>query len=127
MSSFLDSLLSIFRGGNVAGQLTPLGIRTTQDATTLRLQNRAGQQIALNENTIVIQDTNGNTITLDSTGVHIQAASAVKMDASQMVINSGQVLINSSMVKCSGVVQCDTLIANTVSGTTYTPGAGNIW
>ncbi len=54
-------------------------------------------------------------------------AAAIKMDASQMVINSGQVLINSGMVKCSGIVQCDTLIANTVSGTTYTPGAGNIW
>jgi hypothetical protein len=25
------------------------------------------------------------------------------------------------------VVQCDTLIATTVVGTSYTPGAGNIW
>ena len=27
----------------------------------------------------------------------------------------------------SGVVQCDTMIANSVVGTSYTPGAGNIW
>lgn len=127
MSSFLDGLLSMFHGGNVADQLTPLGIRTTQDAATLHLQNRAGQQIALNENTIVIQDTNGNIITLDASGVHIQAAAAIKMDSSRMEINSAMVSINSGMVKCSGTVQCDTIIANSVVGTTYTPGAGNIW
>jgi hypothetical protein len=27
----------------------------------------------------------------------------------------------------SGIVQCDTIIATTVVGTTYTPGAGNVW
>jgi hypothetical protein len=31
------------------------------------------------------------------------------------------------MSKFSGVVQCDTLIANSVAAASYTPGAGNIW
>jgi hypothetical protein len=31
------------------------------------------------------------------------------------------------MSKFSGVVQCDTLIASSVVGSSYTPGAGNIW
>jgi len=35
--------------------------------------------------------------------------------------------VTAGMSKFSGVVQCDTLIATTVVGTTYTPGAGNIW
>ncbi len=127
MSSFLTSLFNLFRGGNIADQLTPLGIRTMQDAASLHLQNHAGQQIALNENTIVIQDTNGNIITLDATGVHIQAATSVQLDASRIVINSSDVVINSGMVKVNGVVQCDTIIADAVMGKTYTPGAGNIW
>jgi hypothetical protein len=30
------------------------------------------------------------------------------------------------MTRFSGVVQCDTLITNTVIASTYTPGAGNL-
>jgi hypothetical protein len=37
------------------------------------------------------------------------------------------VTMDSAMVKCSGVVKCETLIATSVVGTSYTPGAGNIW
>jgi hypothetical protein len=35
-------------------------------------------------------------------------------------------VVNAGMSKFSGVVQCDTLIANSVVSTSYTPGAGNI-
>ncbi len=31
------------------------------------------------------------------------------------------------MAKFSGVVQADTLMANTVVASTYSPGAGNVW
>jgi hypothetical protein len=31
------------------------------------------------------------------------------------------------MSKFSGVVKCDTLIANSVISASYTPGQGNIW
>jgi hypothetical protein len=31
------------------------------------------------------------------------------------------------MSKFSGVVQCDTLVTNSVVASSYTPGAGNIW
>jgi hypothetical protein len=35
--------------------------------------------------------------------------------------------VNAATSTFSGVVQCDTMIASTVVGTSYTPGAGNIW
>jgi hypothetical protein len=35
--------------------------------------------------------------------------------------------VNAAMAQFSGVVQCSTLIATTVVGTNYTPGAGNVW
>ena len=120
MGSFLNSILSIFRGGNIAQQLQDVGIRTTQGAASIQLQNRAGQQIALNEMSVIIQDTNGNIITLDATGIHIQSSATITMDSSQLVINS-------PMVSAHGVVKCDTLITNAVISATYTPGAGNIW
>jgi hypothetical protein len=31
------------------------------------------------------------------------------------------------MVEAGGVVKCDTLVANSVVASSYTPGAGNIW
>ena len=35
--------------------------------------------------------------------------------------------VDAGMSKFSGVVQCDTLISNSVISASYTPGAGNIW
>ena len=37
------------------------------------------------------------------------------------------VQVDAPMAQFSGVVKCETLIATTVVGTSYTPGAGNIW
>ena len=42
-------------------------------------------------------------------------------------ILKGMVTVNSGMSKFSGVVQCDTLISNSVISASYTPGAGNIF
>ena len=126
MGSFLNSILSLFRGGNIAQQLQDLGIRTTQDASSIQLQNRAGQQITLNETTVLIQDTNGNIITLDAAGIHIQSGGAIRLDCSQIALTAGQIALNAGMVKATGVIQCDTIIANSVVGSNYTPGAGNI-
>ncbi len=126
MSSFLSSLLSLFRGGNLSQQLQDMGIHTVPDAVSLTLKNRAGQQILLDENSIIIQDTNGSTITLDASGIRIQSSSTVKIEGAQLALTAGQISLNAPIVKTSGVIQCDTIIANSVVGSSYTPGAGNI-
>lgn len=69
----------------------------------------------------------GSTIKVDTDGVTIQTSATVKVQASSVEVKSGMVKVEAGMSKFSGVVQCDTLIANTVVATTYTPGAGNIW
>jgi uncharacterized protein involved in type VI secretion and phage assembly len=69
----------------------------------------------------------GSSIQIDSSGITIKTSAQVKVDASTVEVKSGMVTVNSGMSKFSGVVQCDTLITNTVVATTYTPGAGNIW
>ena len=40
---------------------------------------------------------------------------------------AGSVKVDAGMSTFSGVVKADTVIANSVVGTSYTPGAGNIW
>jgi uncharacterized protein involved in type VI secretion and phage assembly len=76
---------------------------------------------------IKFEDTAGNSITIDSQGISLQAASKVKVQAGQVEISAGMVKVDAGMAKFSGVVKCEVLQATTVVATTYTPGAGNIW
>jgi hypothetical protein len=75
---------------------------------------------------ILIQDSNGNTIRLESSGITIQASAKVVVTASQIELAASMVTIDAGMAKFSGVVKADTLIANSVIASSYTPGAGNI-
>ena len=76
---------------------------------------------------IKFEDTSGNSITMDSQGVTVQASVKVTVSASQVQVTAGMVTVDAGMSRFSGVVQCDTLITNAVVSTSYTPGAGNIW
>ena len=76
---------------------------------------------------IKFEDTAGNSITIDSQGISLQAASKVKVSAGQVEVQAGMVTVDAGMSKFSGVVKCDVLQATTVVASTYTPGAGNIW
>jgi hypothetical protein len=49
------------------------------------------------------------------------------VNAATVEVSAGMVTVNAGMSKFSGVVQCDTLISNSVVSASYTPGAGNVW
>ncbi len=71
--------------------------------------------------------TAGTTITIDPAGVALQCPGKVSIQSSQVEVTSGVVNVNAAMADFSGVVKCSVLMATTVVGTTYTPGAGNVW
>jgi len=97
-----------------------------QETLTLKTPQ---QTIVINdgERAIEITDANGNSVKLDAAGVTVNAAAQVQVNAATVKVSAGMVTVDAGMSKFSGVVQCDTLIATTVVGATYTPGAGNIW
>jgi len=101
----------------------------TQGTESLTLETPGGQKIALKDGpgSIQIQDSNGNSITLDSSGVTVNAASQVTVSCSQAQVTAGMVTVNAGMSQFSGVVNADTVITNSVVSASYTPGAGNIW
>jgi len=111
---------------NVKTILSRQGVRITLDdtdgAVKLRLETPGGQSIVLSDadNSIVAEDSNGNTIKMDAQGITLTASGTLEIDASMVTVNSG-------MSQFSGVVQCSTLITNSVVSASYTPGAGNIW
>lgn len=101
----------------------------TQGQESLTLETPGGQKIALTDGpgSILIQDGNGNSIKLDSSGITLTATANVSISASQLEATAGMVNVNAGMSKFSGVVNSDTVITNSVVSASYTPGAGNIW
>ena len=96
---------------------------------SLTLETPGGQRLVLRDGAaaVEIQDSNGNTITLDSSGITVNAAAKLSVQASTVEVSAGMVTVNAGMSKFSGVVQADTVITNAVVSSSYTPGAGNIW
>lgn len=88
-----------------------------------------GQRLTLRDGPgrVVVEDSNGNTVTLDTQGISVQAAAKVAVQAAQVEVTAGMVQVNSAMSRFSGVVQCQTLIATAVTSASYSPGAGNVW
>jgi uncharacterized protein involved in type VI secretion and phage assembly len=95
----------------------------------LVIETPGGQRITLDDSpgSVRIEDSNGNSVTLDTSGITINASAKVTVNASTVDVSAGMITVNAGMSKFSGVVQCDTIIANSVVGSSYTPGAGNIW
>jgi uncharacterized protein involved in type VI secretion and phage assembly len=109
------------------------GVKVTLDdqdgQEKLILETPGGQKITMKDGpgAVEIMDSNGNSMKFETAGVTLTAAAKVTVNASQVAVSAGMVTVDAGMSKFSGVVQCDTLISNTVVSATYTPGAGNIW
>lgn len=93
------------------------------------VETPAGQKITLKDGpgAILIEDSNGNSAKLETSGVTVTASAKATVNASTVEISAGMVTVNAGMSRFSGVVQADTVISNSVISASYTPGAGNIW
>lgn len=69
----------------------------------------------------------GSGIEFSNSDTTITAVNKVQLDASQFNFSSGMAKFNCAFINASGIMKVDTLQANLVTATTYTPGAGNIW
>jgi uncharacterized protein involved in type VI secretion and phage assembly len=93
------------------------------------VETPGGQKVMLQDGpgSLEITDNNGNSVKLGPSGIIMNASAKVTINASQVEVSSGMVTVDAGMSKFRGVVQCDTLISNSVVSASYTPGAGNIW
>jgi hypothetical protein len=65
-------------------------------------------------------DAAGNVSLVSAAGLSVSAGADLHLQAALLRADT-------AMLKVSGVVQCDTLIANAVVAASYTPGAGNLY
>lgn len=95
----------------------------------LLLETPGGQRVRLKDGpgAVEIEDSNGNSVKLESSGITVNASAKVTINGSVVEISAGSVTVNAGMSRFSGVVQADTVITNSVVSASYTPGAGNIW
>lgn len=69
----------------------------------------------------------GNTLTLDTQGIHLQAGAKFDVSTAKASVSAASVNVDSALSKFSGIVKSDVVQTTTVIASTYTPGAGNIW
>ena len=88
-----------------------------------------GQKVTLQDGpgSINIEDSNGNFIKLETSGVTVNASAKVTVTASLAEVNASAVTVNAPMATFSGTVQAQTVICTTIISASYMPGAGNIW
>jgi uncharacterized protein involved in type VI secretion and phage assembly len=109
------------------------GVKVTLDdqdgQEQIILETPGGQKLTMKDGpgSVEIDDSNGNSIKLESAGITVTASAKVTIKASSVEVSAGMVTVNAGMSKFSGVVKADTIISNSVISASYTPGAGNIW
>jgi len=108
---------------------TGLEITLDDDQRSVQIQTPEGRRISLDDtaNTVEIEDNAGNTIKLTAGEISISAATKVRISGSVVEIDASMITGDGGIARFSGVVQCETLIANSVVASSYTPGAGNVW
>jgi uncharacterized protein involved in type VI secretion and phage assembly len=106
-----------------------LRIRDDDATGSLVIETPGGQRITLQDGpgSVRVEDANGNSVTMQTSGVTVTASGTVTLTASNVTVSAGAITVNAGMSRFTGVVQCDTMISNAVVSASYTPGAGNLW
>lgn len=96
---------------------------------SLKLETPAGQKITLQDGpgSVELQDSNGNSVKLEPSGITVTAAAKVTVNANLVEVSAPLFKVNAGMSMFSGTVQAQTVITTSVISASYTPGAGNIW
>lgn len=109
------------------------GVKLTMDDSQGQeqfiLETPGGQKVTLKDGpgAIDIEDSNGNSVKLETSGITVNASAKVTVQASLVEVSASMVTVDAGMSKFSGVVKADTVICNSIISASYTPGAGNIW
>ncbi|MEP6819735.1 MAG: phage baseplate assembly protein V [bacterium] len=119
-------------GNNRKLLLSRSGLKVTLDdksgEESFLVETPGGQRLRLKDGpgSIKISDSNGNDVRFEPSGIHVNASAKITIAASQVQLDAGMISINAGMSKFNGVLQCDTLISNSVISASYSPGAGNV-
>ncbi len=95
----------------------------TQGAAKVTVSMQSGHKLVLDDaaQEVKLVHANGCVIKMNAAGqVSVTANATVEITASSVNVHAATAMFD-------GLVQCQTLIANSVVSASYTPGAGNVW
>ena len=72
-------------------------------------------------------DVQGAYATFKATNLKVAISGNLDMLANHLHLAASMIAVDTGMMQVSGTVKCNTIIANSVVGSSYTPGAGNVW
>ena len=101
----------------------------TDGAVALTISTPGGHSLTMKDagSTVTLEDSGGNSVELAPDGITITASKKLTVNAPTIEFNNSSGTVNAAMWTFSGVVQHDTTISSAVIGSSYTPGAGNVW
>jgi uncharacterized protein involved in type VI secretion and phage assembly len=105
-------------------------IEETEGSATIELETQGGGKGTFTQESggAIELSAAGSKIRIDSSGVTIESAASVSIQASAGTqVQSPTVDVTAGQSSFSGVVTTPTVQATAVIGTSYTPGAGNVW
>jgi uncharacterized protein involved in type VI secretion and phage assembly len=112
--------------------LTGKGVRITLDdsdgAVSLLLETPGGQRVRLDDTPgrVTVEDSNRNSITMESAGVTINGTAKVTIKAPNIVLDAPTVQCTAAISTFNGIAKTDTNITNSTVSAAYMPGAGGL-
>ncbi len=89
----------------------------------------AGGQLTLEggQQGVVVKNMAGESLTFSPGTLTLKASAKISLQCAALDLTASTIKADAAMSNFSGVVKCQTIIAHSVVGSSYTPGAGNIW
>jgi uncharacterized protein involved in type VI secretion and phage assembly len=103
-------------------------IDDTDGSESITLKTPAGQTVTLSDGSrsIELQDSNGNDVKLNASGVTVNTSATVSIVASDVEVQAPSVTVTTPLATFSGVVMANSFVTSSVVSGTYTPGMGNL-
>jgi phage baseplate assembly protein V len=120
-----DEVLVAFEGGDprrpyVVGALWGKGDRPPEtEDDVMMIRTRCGA-------TITIDDARCQVRVEAPGGIRLVTSGRLEAASTQVELDTSLFRVNAASAEFSGVMRCDTLIANSVVASSYTPGQGNV-
>jgi uncharacterized protein involved in type VI secretion and phage assembly len=118
-----DEVVVVFEGGDTRRPLVLGSLWNAASPPPATDPNRA----VIRVRAITVEDQNGNRITLEPGGPRVITSATLRAQVGMLETDASVCSFNTGIARFAGVVQTQTLVANSVVAFSYTPGAGNIW